>query len=188
MNPTAVRTNTADKTSIVTTLLPTPPLSPTPTSNAVSAVITPIDSPIKPSTPKPIRLPTLPPADSLQLSLHTPLKGHLALLHPATPSPILSFCAKRLLSPDRPYGFDTHGPTEDGVTGVVRSWEWKPIHMLSGGFDIYTAGVGLDAGKEVKQHQNRPGKEADERLEKMYKEARKSWKLLEMKSPIGSAL
>ncbi|KAK8847545.1 hypothetical protein IAR55_005403 [Kwoniella newhampshirensis] len=186
-------------------LLPTPPLS---FSNSISAAVTTPESPVTSSTPRPIRIPTIPSPDSLQLSLHTPLKGHLALLHPLTPSPILSFCAKRLLSPDRPYGFDMMhqksafpdlnsgscpSNADDNVIDNFeaaktqpRSWKWKPIHLFSGGFDICTAGVGMDAGKELKQ--NGPGKEADERLEKMYEVARGSWKLLEMKCPIGSAL
>ncbi|WVQ81785.1 hypothetical protein IAT38_003910 [Cryptococcus sp. DSM 104549] len=145
--------------------LATPPLSP-----ATSSVNTPLQ------TPKAVRIPSFPPPTSFQSSLHAPLKAHLGLLHPSTPTNIVTFCAARLLSPDRPYGFEGR-------------FEWKPIHLQEGGFDLQTSGVGKDAGKELRESQSGPGKEADEKVEKMYAAARKSYTLLELKGPSrGSAL
>lgn len=41
----------------------------------------------------------------------------------------------------------------------------------------------MDAPKGLRADQNGPGKEMDERMERMYAAARTSWKLLEEKSP-----
>lgn len=41
----------------------------------------------------------------------------------------------------------------------------------------------MDAPKGLRADQNGPGKEMDERMERMYAAARMSWKLLEEKAP-----
>lgn len=47
----------------------------------------------------------------------------------------------------------------------------------------------MDAPKGLRADQCGPGKEMDERMERMYAAARTSWKLLEEKTPTrGSAL
>lgn len=160
-----------------TPFLSTPPLTPVPilpTSpvSALTALATPI-------TPVSVRIPSCPFTSSYSNSLYPPLKAHLALLHPSTPPPIISFCARRLLSPDMPHGYN---PPDEGE-------EWIPIHLIDGGCDLQTAGVGMDAPKGLRADQCGPGKEMDERMERMYAAARTSWKLLEEKTPTrGSAL
>lgn len=72
-----------------------------------------------------------------------------------------------------PHGYNPH----------VQGEEWIPIHLIDGGCDLQTAGVGMDAPKGLRADQNGPGKEMDERMERMYAAARTSWKLLEEKAP-----
>ncbi|ODN79520.1 hypothetical protein L202_03482 [Cryptococcus amylolentus CBS 6039] len=144
----------------------TPPLTP-PISLSPSKQSKP--SSVKIHSPIDIASYPLPP-DSYSHSLHIPLKAHLALAHPNTPPSVASFCARRLLSPEIPHGFESE-------------WEWKPIHLQENGIDLQTAGVGKDATKELREGQNGPGKEADEKLEMMYGVARTSWRILESKVP-----
>ncbi|WVQ75881.1 hypothetical protein IAR50_005515 [Cryptococcus sp. DSM 104548] len=147
---------------------PTPPLTPTSPLPAEQSPAVKIHTPV--------RIPDDPLPESKLYSLHTPLKAHLALAHPNTPPSVVSFCARRLLSPDIPHGFES-------------DWEWKPIHLQENGLDLRSAGVGKDAGKYLREGQKGPGKKADEKLEKMYEVARSSWRLLESKVPTrGCAL
>lgn len=148
----------------LTPVLPTPPLTPTSSlpASRVSATTT-------PSTAVTIRIPSFSPFSPYPNSLYPPLKAHLALLHHSTPSPIISFCARRLLSPDMPHGYS---PQDQGE-------EWVPIHL----YDLQTAGVGKDAPKDLRADQSGPGKEMDQRMERMYAAARRSWNLLNTKIP-----
>lgn len=57
--------------------------------------------------------------------------------------------------------------------------EWIPIHLC----DLQTAGVGKDAPKDLRADQSGPGKEMDQRMERMYAAARRSWNLLNTKIP-----
>ncbi|WVN89319.1 uncharacterized protein L203_104541 [Cryptococcus depauperatus CBS 7841] len=152
-------------------MLPTPPLTPSISSPSVPC------SPIKRSEAmSAVKIPTVSSSSSYSNSLQIPLKAHLAFLHPATPANILSFCATRLLSRERPYGFD-----EDR--------DWVPIQMCEEGFDLQTVGLGREASKSMRKGQNGPGRAVDERLEKQYEVARRSFKLLEVMAPRrGSAL
>jgi hypothetical protein len=129
--------------------------------------LTPTTSPTKSSHPhpKPILTPAEPYSDTPH-PLHEPLKLHLALLHPQTPEPIISFIATRLLSRDRPYG---------------HQGEWSPIGDGHG--DLITAGVGYEAGKRCERREGK-GKGFNEELEWMYHVARMSYRLLELKAPI----
>jgi hypothetical protein len=152
-----------------TTTKPKPILKPSTTPSPISPI---------PSLSK-FALPT-PPSDphNPHPSLQNPLKTHLALLHPSTPSDIVAFCAIRLLSTDRPYGY---------------KGDWVPIWQEKEGVacDLTKAGVGLDAGKSYKEKMEEKGwgAEVDKRLEGMYRAARESWGLLENKgagSGVGS--
>lgn len=148
----------------LTPVLPTPPLTPTSSlpASRVSATTT-------PSTAVTIRIPSFSPFSPYPNSLYPPLKAHLALLQHSTPSPIISFCARRLLSPDMPHGYS---PQDQGE-------EWVPIHLC----DLQTAGVGKDAPKDLRADQSGPGKEMNQRMERMYAAARRSWNLLNTKIP-----
>ncbi|KAE8540445.1 hypothetical protein D1P53_003391 [Cryptococcus gattii VGV] len=148
----------------LTSVLPTPPVAPT-----ASLPASPVSATTTPSTAVTIRIPSFPPSSSYSSSLYPPLKAHLALLHHLTPSPIISFCARRLLSPDMPHGYS---PQDQGE-------EWVPIHLC----DLQTAGVGKDAPKDLRADQSGPGKEIDQKMERMYAAARRSWNLLNTKIP-----
>ncbi|WVR04761.1 hypothetical protein IAU60_001773 [Kwoniella sp. DSM 27419] len=125
-----------------------------------------------------------PPPSPSDTSLEAPLRAHLSLLHPSTPPPIISFCATRLLSKDRPYGYQGDS--------------WVPVQMQeirneAGAFDLLMAGV--DIGGEKGQREGRKGQmvnstdEAAKVLEAMYAAARESWIKLERMSPgSGGAL
>jgi hypothetical protein len=107
---------------------------------------------------------------------------------------VIHFCATRLLSPDRPFGFDTAVETDrrgiqakaedktELATGTVASMkqkEWTPLWAGIG--DLATAGLGREAAKGCEQVG--PGKQIDEQLEWMYGVARRSWEMLGMKAP-----
>lgn len=171
--------------------------TPSPTSPTTPALITPINahfstsfppvititqatlpsspySPLSPSpiltSAKPIPVPPTPasyPIDSAY-SLYDPLRRHLALLHPTTPTQIVGFIANRLLSRDTPYG---HGGP------------WTPLWALEGCVDLSTAGLGVEAGRGCRQREGGRGKEVDRVVEEMYSVARRSWGLLEEKAP-----
>lgn len=138
-----------------------------------------------------IPIPAPPDADH---HLHAPLAAHLTLLHPSTPKEVIHFCTTRLLSPERPHGFEDYTAyneeetNDDGRERVVcpevlkgkKEWlDWKPVWEGVG--DLTIAGLGREAAKGCQQHG--PGKEVDERLEWMYGVSRRSWGLLEMKLP-----
>lgn len=82
---------------------------------------------------------------------------HHLLLRPVPPSP------------DMPHGYI---PQDQGE-------EWIPIHLC----DLQTAGVGKDAPKDLRADQSGPGKEMDQRMERMYAAARRSRNLLNTKIP-----
>lgn len=148
----------------LTPVLPTPPLTPT-----ASLPASPVSATTTPPTPVTVRIASFPPSSSYSNSLYPPLKAHLALLHHSTPPPIISFCARCLLSPDMPHGYN---PQDQGE-------EWIPIHLC----DLQTAGVGKDAPKDLRADQSGPGKEMDQRMERMYAAARRSRNLLNTKIP-----
>ncbi|WVF69636.1 hypothetical protein IAT40_004415 [Kwoniella sp. CBS 6097] len=82
-------------------------------------------------------------ANSWSNSLYKPLKAHLTLLHPQTPPGIIAFCATRLLSPDKPYGYTDE---ED----------WIPLYLdriLDGNndFDGEKYNDGSAMGREVEE-------------------------------------
>ncbi|OCF45741.1 hypothetical protein I317_00229 [Kwoniella heveanensis CBS 569] len=183
-------------------------------------------------------------------SLYKPLKAHLTMLHPETPPAIIAFCATRLLSRDRPYGYtgedwtplylDPDGgrdlardrggenvsafneevalesspcgespssspnrprgppcaacspsviPANGGVNNATNDQSAHPhrddnIDIGVGvGFDLLTAGIRYKSKEDHDQCASTRGKKMDERLEEMYKAARESWDLLEMKGP-----
>ncbi|KAK4686860.1 histone H3, partial [Tremellales sp. Uapishka_1] len=116
--------------------------------------------PLTPSSPKS----SSPLACDLPSSLLEPLNLHLTFLHPNSPPQIRHFCATRLLSRDRPFGYEG---------------AWEPVWKDSG--DLATAGVGFDAPKGVRQVGE--GRKKDEELARMYDIAKESYKLLEMKAP-----
>lgn len=185
--------------------LPTPPLTPltplTPclknskTSSSPTAYF-PIPPPVLQANTilSSVQIPSS-PVDPIQLPqemegqhpLHTPLVTHLTLLHPNMPREIINFCATRLLSTERPYGFDppVSSPLHESSgqsQGHRSGWEetdWTPVWADHG--DLATAGLGREAAKGCEQVG--PGKKEDERMEWMYKVARKSWGMLEMKGP-----
>jgi hypothetical protein len=159
--------------------LSTPPT--TPTTTCTSKKPKPILKTRTSSTPiSPISLnlahsPPQIPADphNPHPSLQYPLTRHLALLHPQTPGDIVNFCAIRLLSTDRPYGHDG---------------EWVPIWKPHQGvaIDLADAGIGMDAVKGYERREgDGKGEKVDKRLEGMYRAARESWGLLEVKGGGG---
>ena len=111
-------------------------------------------------------------------------------MHPSTPSEIVQFCAIRLLSKDVPYGYDGEK-------------DWKPIYEPDESgveVDLAAAGLSFDAPKEYRwrsRSRSRSnsgdtpgegrgggrGEGTDRRLEEMYRVARISYGLLELKSP-----
>jgi hypothetical protein len=91
-------------------------------------------------------------------------------MHPNTPKDVINFVATRLLSRDKPHGYEG---------------DWAPIWEGCG--DLSTAGVDMEAGKGCKRKEG-AGKERDRKLEEMYQVARDSFKLLELKSPGVSKL
>lgn len=153
--------------------LPTPPISPT-----AAAAPKPILKTRKSTTPISLYTHVLtpsPPCDPLNPhpSLRAPLRRHLALLHPSTPTQIVEFCAVRLLSKDRPHGYEG---------------DWTPIYEPDQSgvkVDLAAAGLGLDAPRAYAgaQSDRGEGRGTDKRLEGMYAVARESWGLLESKSP-----
>lgn len=130
--------------------------------------------PIAPSTTtssKPIQTPptstfdpTIDSATCSDHSLYSPLKRHLALLHPSTPSPIISYITHHLLSRSAPHGH----------TG-----SWTPLWALDGDLNLSTAGLGMEAGRGVRQRDGGKGKEVDMLVEEMYGVARRSWGLMQ---------
>lgn len=109
---------------------------------------------------------------SFQLILKLSLSTSQSTSRPSSPfdpSTIISFCARRLLSPDMPHGYD---PQDKGE-------EWIPIHLC----DLQTAGVGKAALKDLRADQSGQGKEMDQRMERMYAAAKRSWNLLNTKIP-----
>ncbi|KAI9636239.1 uncharacterized protein MKK02DRAFT_33480 [Dioszegia hungarica] len=149
-----------------------------------------------PSSPSPALAEALPipTGHETDHALHAPLVAHLALLHPSTPREVIHFCATRLLSPDRPFGFDTaveidrrgtQAKAENerekavGKAASTKQKEWTPLWAGIG--DLATAGLGREAAKGCEQVG--PGKEIDEKLEWMYGVARRSWEILVVKAP-----
>ncbi|WVO23923.1 uncharacterized protein IAS62_005281 [Cryptococcus decagattii] len=92
--------NLVSSTINLTPVLPTPPLPRT-----ASLPASPVSATTTPTIPVTIRIPSFPLSSSYSNSLYPPLKAHLAFLHHSTPPPIISFCARRLLSPDMPHGY-----------------------------------------------------------------------------------
>ena len=104
---------------------------------------------------------------------HTPsllpaLCGHLKLLHPATPDPVIAFVAQRLLSADRPYGF---------------SGSWHPVQAC----EMKLCGLEKDAAKGVERKSDTEGRQVDLRVERMYGAARDSWEVLVHRRDAGTA-
>lgn len=116
-------------------------------------------------------------------SLQAPLKRHLTLLHPQTPIEIVHFCALKLLSKETP----------EGYRGA-----WKPIYEPDENgekVDLATAGLEFDAPKEYRgKSRSRSnsghgagegkGSGTDRRLEGMYRVARESYGLIELKDKL----
>ncbi|RXK40895.1 hypothetical protein M231_01743 [Tremella mesenterica] len=89
-------------------------------------------------------------------SLAPALWKHLRCLHPSTPDPVIDFIAYRLLSQDRPFGFDG---------------SWEPVRAS----DMKIAGLEKDAAKGVERKKGTQGEVVDKRVERMYEAAKKSY-------------
>jgi len=138
--------------------LPTPPISPIELSSkeCTRTETIPIPMPIPPPLPESEK-------SSSPESLLDPLKRHLHLIHPSTPTSIISFIATRFLTHEKPLGHDG---------------SWTPLWALDGYVDLSTAGLGQEAGRGCRQKDGGKGREMDRRVEEMYEVARRSWGLM----------
>ncbi|KAL7419321.1 hypothetical protein Q5752_006159 [Cryptotrichosporon argae] len=180
-----------------TPALPSPPRTPA----------SPVQITSRPPSPESaLAPPPFPPTDDD--SLHAPLKLHLRLLHPQTPPTVLSFVARRLLSPERPHGHtgswsplapralscdadadadadanaDVVADDTDAGAGDVGDGENETrVRGRCFALDLAVAGVGREAADGVEQRG--PGKARDQRLAHMYAVARESYRVLELKCP-----
>lgn len=127
----------------------------------------------KPVSIPPPPLPAMGECEPHACWAHTPsllpaLCGHLKLLHPATPDPVIAFVAHRLLSTDRPYGF---------------SGSWHPVQAC----EMKLCGLEKDAAKGVERKSDTEGRQVDLRVERMYGAARDSWDNLAQRREAGTA-